>query len=283
MPDRPASPAFCVTSDEPALSGIAEQPVLAHRRDEDVGQAVVIVVPHRDAHRVHLHRQPRGRRDVRERAVPVVPIEPQRASAGACAPASRTRSPAGCRATRRRRNRGTRIPDPSSRADTSRRMRRCCGGNRARPLRVTSVSRKPGPGRRRARAARAPRAADSGASSDAHQPVADRVHHQLRRVVDVQRLHDIRAVNRHRVGADASASPRCPCSTCRSRSVAALPVRAPKASARRFAASPRRQCQTRIEHRAAPRPPFFTACTSSRSIAFFSRYPRAPASRQLRT
>ena len=58
--ERPPSPAFAVTSTKRPLPGVVEQPVLPDGGDQDVREAVVVVVGDGDAHAVHLDRQPGG-------------------------------------------------------------------------------------------------------------------------------------------------------------------------------------------------------------------------------
>ena len=84
----PAEAARLGDVDECALAGVAEQTVLADAGDEDVGKAVVVVVADGDAHAVHLDVEAGAAGDIGERAVAIVAIELQRASAGACGRAS---------------------------------------------------------------------------------------------------------------------------------------------------------------------------------------------------
>ena len=54
---------------------LLEQPVLAHGGDQDIGEAVVVVIGHRHAHAVHLHRQAGALGHVGEGAVAIVAVE----------------------------------------------------------------------------------------------------------------------------------------------------------------------------------------------------------------
>ena len=66
--------------DERALAGVAEQAVLPDARDEQIGEAVVVVVADGDAHPIQLDVESRRPRDVGERTVPVVAKQAQRRS-----------------------------------------------------------------------------------------------------------------------------------------------------------------------------------------------------------
>ena len=61
--------------DECALAAILEQAILPDARDQNVGEAVIVVVADCDAHAVHFNVQSRRARDVGESAVSVVVIE----------------------------------------------------------------------------------------------------------------------------------------------------------------------------------------------------------------
>jgi hypothetical protein len=63
---------------ERAAAGVVKQPVLAHAGHEHVGEAVVVVVADGHAQAVHLHVEASGAGHVGERAIAVVPVEPQR-------------------------------------------------------------------------------------------------------------------------------------------------------------------------------------------------------------
>ena len=51
-------PDFLRDVDERAPAGVLKQAILAHGRDEDIGEAIVVVVRHGHAHAVHFNRQP---------------------------------------------------------------------------------------------------------------------------------------------------------------------------------------------------------------------------------
>ncbi len=64
--------------DERALAGVAKEAILADAGDEQVGEAVVVVIADGDAHAVHFDVEPGGFGDVGERAVAIVVIEAER-------------------------------------------------------------------------------------------------------------------------------------------------------------------------------------------------------------
>ena len=133
---------------------------------------------------------------------------------------------------------------------------------------VTSTRRKPGSGVDASSGAAGAPEEVRGASRDAHQTVADGVDHQFRRIVNFQRLHQIRAMHGDGVGAQAED---------RGDLLVRFPVhdqlqhfefargqrRAPSLSS---GASPSRGSST-----STPAATCFTASTSSRSTAFLSR------------
>ncbi len=63
---------------ECAFTGVAEQPVLANAGDENVGEAIIVVVAHSHAHAIEFDIDTRARSHVGESAVPVVVVEAQR-------------------------------------------------------------------------------------------------------------------------------------------------------------------------------------------------------------
>jgi hypothetical protein len=67
--ERPASPA-----------AFAEEAILADAGDEQIGEAVVVVIADGNAHAVHFDVESRGFRHVGEAAVAIVVIEAQRAA-----------------------------------------------------------------------------------------------------------------------------------------------------------------------------------------------------------
>ena len=77
-PCWPPSPLASRDVDEMALAGVLEQAVLADAGDENVGEAVVVVIADGHAHAVHFDIKPGAARDVREGAVAIVAIEAQR-------------------------------------------------------------------------------------------------------------------------------------------------------------------------------------------------------------
>ncbi len=72
-----SQPAAVGHIDKRAFAGIAEQAVLSHARDQDVREAVVVVVADRHAHAVHFDIEPRARSHIGEGAIAVVVIEPK--------------------------------------------------------------------------------------------------------------------------------------------------------------------------------------------------------------
>src|SRR5271165_3064695 len=67
--------------DERAFTGVAEQTVLSHARDQDVGKAVVVVIAHGHAHAVHFDIEPGAAGYIGESAIAVVVIEAKRRAA----------------------------------------------------------------------------------------------------------------------------------------------------------------------------------------------------------
>ena len=59
---------------------LLKQPVLPHRRDIDIGKAIVIVVGDRNAQPVHLNGKPGALSHIGKRAVAIVPIKLHRAA-----------------------------------------------------------------------------------------------------------------------------------------------------------------------------------------------------------
>ncbi|HZS72548.1 MAG TPA: hypothetical protein VFA13_11985 [Candidatus Acidoferrum sp.] len=66
--------------DKRALAGVAEEAALADARDENIGEAVVIVIADGDAHPIQLHVEAGRLRDISESAVAIVAIEAQSAA-----------------------------------------------------------------------------------------------------------------------------------------------------------------------------------------------------------
>ena len=66
--------------DERAAAVVLKEAVLPHAGDQDIGEAVVVVIADRHAHAVHLHLQPGVLGHVGERAVAIVAIELQGAA-----------------------------------------------------------------------------------------------------------------------------------------------------------------------------------------------------------
>jgi hypothetical protein len=64
--------------DKSALAGIVEEPVLSHAGDENVREAVIVIISDGHAHTVHFNIQAGVRGDVGEGAISVVAIETQR-------------------------------------------------------------------------------------------------------------------------------------------------------------------------------------------------------------
>src|SRR5208283_4129074 len=64
--------------DKGSLAGIVEQPVLAYTGDENVREAVVVIVADSHAHAVHLNVESGAGSNVGEGSVSVVVIQPQR-------------------------------------------------------------------------------------------------------------------------------------------------------------------------------------------------------------
>src|ERR1019366_3638467 len=62
--------------DEAAAAVVLEEAVLADRRDQQVGEAIVVVIANGHTHAVHFHRQAGALGDVGEGAVAVVAVEP---------------------------------------------------------------------------------------------------------------------------------------------------------------------------------------------------------------
>ena len=77
-PARLPSPLELVTSTNAAFAGIVEQTILPHAGDENVREAVVVVIANGHAHAIHFDIQPGMRSYISESAVAVVAIEPQR-------------------------------------------------------------------------------------------------------------------------------------------------------------------------------------------------------------
>ena len=73
---RPPRPAFSVTSRNRPLAVVMEEAVLADGSDQEVGEAVVVIVADGDAHAVHFHREAGHFGDVGESAVAIVPVQP---------------------------------------------------------------------------------------------------------------------------------------------------------------------------------------------------------------
>ena len=73
---RPPRPAFSVTSMKAAAAVVLEEAILADGGDQQVREAVVVVVADGHAHAVHFHREAGALGDVGEGAVAIVAIEP---------------------------------------------------------------------------------------------------------------------------------------------------------------------------------------------------------------
>ena len=80
-PSRLPKPARVGYVDESSFAGVAEEPVLAHASDENVGKTVVVVIANRDAHAIHFDIESGARRHVGESSVAVVVVEAQRGAA----------------------------------------------------------------------------------------------------------------------------------------------------------------------------------------------------------
>ena len=61
-----------------AFAGVLKQTVLAHGGDQNIGEAVIVVIGDSHAHAVHLHRQAGLAGDIRKCSVAVVAIELER-------------------------------------------------------------------------------------------------------------------------------------------------------------------------------------------------------------
>src|SRR5258707_903392 len=63
-----------------SFAGITKQPALPDASDENVRKSIVVVVADSHTHTVHFDLEARASRHICERAVAVVPVEPQRGS-----------------------------------------------------------------------------------------------------------------------------------------------------------------------------------------------------------
>src|SRR5262249_15912894 len=61
--------------DERSLACVLKQPVLADTGDQNVGKAIVVIVPNRNAHAIHLNFKRCFMRYVGERSISIVPLE----------------------------------------------------------------------------------------------------------------------------------------------------------------------------------------------------------------
>ena len=228
-------------------------PVLRNRRfwpthgDEEVRKPVVVEVADRDAHAVQLDVEARRARDIGERAVAVVAIQPQRRPLPLVTRPVHAVDEQDVLPAVARRSRGTRSRSRASRAGACRRRRRCCAGTARPAAAVTSTRRKPGgvcacaaeiaapdprrsaaksPQRRQRRLERIVAAVHSAGSFGLTRPCWMRVDDELGRLVDAERVHDVGAVHGDGVHAQVELRGDRRGSRARRRSAAALRARA---------------------------------------------------------